>query len=274
MDPFHTEGTGSFPAILYGIFNDWAPQVPLMIASALLLILFPILSTSKRRPLILLAVLFLPVGGLYAFCKLFNITHFITSRYFINFFPIFLISIYLSIDSVEIKFEKLKRFLRLKMLFLILFVVCNLIMLPFYYRSEKQNFKGLVTYLESNLRQGDKIFLGGVANMPGILHYFGAYPEGRHHQVPYTKISEKEIEFKKSFIFRDRVYTIYSSTHCCSGYVADGSRLWIVVGEKNARRLEKSSPYVLKGYFDGSFLNYVKFPFDASLYLFLCDPKS
>jgi hypothetical protein len=274
MDPFHTEGTGSFAVILYRIFNDWVPQVPLMITSAVLLILFPVVAKSKRRPLILLAVLFLPVGGLYTFCKLFNITHFITSRYFINFFPLFLISIYLSIDSVEIKFEKIRRLVRLKTLFVILFVACNLIMLPLYYRSEKQNFKGLVAYLESNLQQGDKIFVGGVGNMPGILHYFGAYPEGRHHRVPYTKFSEKEIEFKKPFISRSRVHTLYASTHCCSRYVADGSRLWIVVGEKNARRLKKSSPYALKGYFDGSFLNYIKFPFDASLYLFLWNPKS
>ena len=274
MDPFHTEGTGSFPAILYGIFNDWGPQVPLMIASIVLLILFPVLSTSKRRSLILLAVLFLPVGGLYAFCKLFNISHFISSRYFITFLPIFLIIIFLSIDNIEIKFEKIRRYMRLKLLFVMLFIASNLILLPLYYRSEKQNFKGLVAYLESNLQQGDKIFLGGVGYMTGILHYFGAYPESRHYRVPYTKISEKEIEFKKPFISRSRVYTIYSSTHCCSRYVADGSRLWIVVGEENARRLKKSSPYVLKGYFDGSFLNYVKFPSDASMYLFLWNPKS
>jgi hypothetical protein len=274
MDPIHTEGTGSFPVILYRMFNDWAPQVPLMIASAVLLILFPVLATSKRKSLILLAVLFLPVGGLYVFCKLFNITHFISSRYFITFFPIFLIILYLSIDSIEIKFEKIKGLVRLKMFFVVLFVACNLILLPLYYRSEKQNYKGLVAYLESNLQQGDKIFVGGVGNMPGILHYFGAYPEGRHHRIPYTKFSEREIEFKKPFISRDRVYTLYASTHCCSRYVADGSRLWIVVGEKNARRLKKSSPYALKGYFDGSFLNYVKFPSDASMYLFLWNPKS
>jgi hypothetical protein len=113
-----------------------------------------------------------------------------------------------------------------------------------------------------------------VGYIPGILHYFGPYLEGRHYQIPYATISEKEIEFKKSFIYRDRVYTIYSSTHCCSRYVADGNRLWIVVGEENARRLKKYSPYVLKGFFDGSFLNFVKFPSDASMYLFLYDPKS
>jgi hypothetical protein len=164
--------------------------------------------------------------------------------------------------------------MRLKLVFIILFVASNLIMLPLYYRSEKQNFKGLVTYLESNLQQGDKILVGGVGYIPGILHYFGVYPEGRHYQIPYTKISEEEIEFKKSFISRDRVVTIYSSNHCCSRYVADGSRLWIVVGEENARKLKKCSPYTLKGYFDGSYLNYVKFPSDASMYLFLWNPSS
>jgi len=30
----------------------------------------------------------------------------------------------------------------------------------------------------------------------------------------------------------------------------------------------------LKGYFDGSFLNLNRFPTDASMYLFLWDPKS
>jgi uncharacterized membrane protein len=274
MDPFHTEGTGSFAVILYRIFNDWVPQVPLMIISIVLLILFPLLSKSKRKALILLAILFLPVGGLYAFCKLFNITHFITSRYFITFLPVFLIIIYLSIDSTEIKFEKIDRYVRLKLLFVILFIACNLIMLPLFYRCEKQNFKALVAYLESNLQQGDNIFVGGVGYIPGILHYFGVYPEGRHYRIPYTKISEKEIEFKKPFISRDNVYTIYSSNHCCSRYVADGSRLWILVAGDNARRLKKSSPYVLKGFFDGSFLNYVKFPSDASMYLFLWNPNS
>jgi hypothetical protein len=33
-------------------------------------------------------------------------------------------------------------------------------------------------------------------------------------------------------------------------------------------------PVTWKGYFDGSFLNFTKFPADASMYLFLLDPKS
>ena len=274
MDPLHTEGTGSFPTILYRIFNDWVPHVPLMIAATVLLILFPILSKSKRRALILVAVLFLPLGGVYAFCKLSNIAHFISSRYFVTFLPIFFIIIYSSIDSIESKFEKMKKYMRLKLLFVILFIASNVIMLPLYYRSEKQNFKGLATYLKSNLQQGDKIFVGGVGYIQGLLHYFGPSPEGRHYQVPYTKISEKEIEYKKSFIYGDRAFTLYSSTHCCSRYVADGSRLWIIVGEENAKRLRRYSPFTFKGYFDGSFLNFDKFPHDASIYLFLYDPKT
>ena len=39
-------------------------------------------------------------------------------------------------------------------------------------------------------------------------------------------------------------------------------------------RLENDSPCILKGYFDGSFLNFSSFPVDASMYLFLWDPKS
>ncbi len=59
-----------------------------------------------------------------------------------------------------------------------------------------------------------------------------------------------------------------------SEYVADGTRLWIVVGNWTAKRIKETSPSVLKGYFDGSFLNFNRFPVDASLYLFLWDPKS
>jgi hypothetical protein len=36
----------------------------------------------------------------------------------------------------------------------------------------------------------------------------------------------------------------------------------------------RESPAVLKGFFDGSFANFDRFPRDASIYLFLWDPKS
>ena len=113
-----------------------------------------------------------------------------------------------------------------------------------------------------------------MAYTPGILHYFGVYPEKRHYEIPYYKVSENEIEFRKSFVFQNRNYTVYYSSTCCNRYIADGSRLWIVAGEKNAKKIKGNSPCVLKGYFDGSFLNFNKFPTDASLYLFLWDPKS
>jgi hypothetical protein len=35
----------------------------------------------------------------------------------------------------------------------------------------------------------------------------------------------------------------------------------------------RDSPAVLKGFFDGSFVNFDRFPRDASIYLFLWDPK-
>jgi hypothetical protein len=50
--------------------------------------------------------------------------------------------------------------------------------------------------------------------------------------------------------------------------------LWIIVGKGSAKEFKKNSPCVLKGYFDGSFLNLSKFPEDASIYLFLWDPLS
>jgi hypothetical protein len=56
--------------------------------------------------------------------------------------------------------------------------------------------------------------------------------------------------------------------------VADGSRLWIVAGKKQAKKIKGNSPAVLKGFYDGSFRNFNKFPDDGSMYLFLWDPKS
>jgi hypothetical protein len=38
--------------------------------------------------------------------------------------------------------------------------------------------------------------------------------------------------------------------------------------------MKGTTPAVLKGYFDGSFLNHDRFPADGSLYLFLWDPRS
>jgi hypothetical protein len=50
--------------------------------------------------------------------------------------------------------------------------------------------------------------------------------------------------------------------------------LWIVSDKKNAKRFKEEVPCVFKGYFDGSFLNFNRFPTDVSMYLFLWDPNS
>jgi hypothetical protein len=274
MDPFHTENPGPLWEIMHGIFHDWLPHVPLMVISMILLILFPFFSKNKRNALVLLAVFVFPVAGLYLFCKLLNVTHFITSRYFVNFLPLLLITIYLSLNAIEGRFYRIRKFIRLELFFLILFIASNLVILPLYYRSEKQDFRGLVSFLKNHLKEGDKIFVETAGYIPGILHYFGIHPEGRHHTVPFWKGPEIEIEYRKTFIYQNKMFTIYYSKKCCTQYVADGNRLWIVVGKWTAKKIRETSPCVLKGYFDGSYLNFSRFPTDASTYLFLWDLKS
>ena len=273
-DPLQDKFPVSFFSIIYGILHDWVPHAPLLVTSVILLIVLPLFHRHRENAFLLITIFFLPIGSLYAFCKLFNITHFITSRYFINFLPIFFLIIYLALDSIEIKFEKLKRLVRLKLLFVILFVASNLIILPFYYRSEKQDFKGLVAYLKLNLQEGDKIFCGGVGHMPAMLHYFGTYPKQRIYGLSFWKVPGGEIQFSHPFTYRNKLFTIYHSKNCCNQYTADGNRLWIVVEKENAKKLRQNPSLLFKGYFDGSFLNFNKFPHDASLYLFLWDPKS
>jgi hypothetical protein len=164
--------------------------------------------------------------------------------------------------------------MHLKALFVILFVASNLVILPLYYRSEKQDFKGLVTYLKVHLQKGDNIFAWNKGYIPGILNYFGVYPEDRHYFIPFRKVSEDDIELIKSFVYLNRVFTIYVSKYCCAQYVADGNRIWIVVEKSKAKKMKENRHFIFKGYFDGSFLNFDKFPEDASMYLFLFDPKS
>lgn len=274
VHPFHVEGTGSFLAILYRIFADWTPHAPLMISSILVLLLFPLFSKTRKDAFILLSIFILPVVGFFLFCKVFHITHFISSKYFVNFLPLFLITLYLSLHSVQIKLERLSGFIHLKLLFVVLFIASNLLMLPLYYRSEKQDFRGLVNYLKTHLREGDKIFDAEMGYMPGILHYFGAHPEGRHQSVPFLRQKGGGIEFRKAFAYKDKIFTIHHSKTCCAQYVADGGRLWILAEKANARRLQKDTAFILKSYFDGSFLNFNRFPYDASIYLFLHDPRS
>ncbi len=273
-DPLQDKFPVSFLSIIYGILHDWVPHAPLLVATVILLIVLPFFHKPKENAFLLMTILVLPIGSLYVFCRLFNITHFITSRYFISFLPVFFVIIYLALDSIEIKFEKLKRLVRLKLLFVILFVASNLIMLPFYYRSEKQDVKGLVTYLKSNLHEGDKIFCSNIGHMLPILHYFGTYPKRRVYVLSFRKVPGGEIQFSHPFEYRNKIFRIYHSKICCNQFIEDGNRLWIVVEKANAKKLSQNTSLLLKGYFDGSFLNFNKFPSDASIYLFLYDPKS
>jgi hypothetical protein len=264
----------SFWGILYGVFQDWMPYAPLIVTSIVLFIFFPFFSKNRRNALVLLSVFILPIAGLYLYCRFLNITHFVTSRYFISFLPLFFITIYLSLDSIEARSETLKKYLRLKILFLILVIVSNLVILPLYYRSEKQDYRGLVSYLKGHLQEGDKVIVGNELYISVMLHYFGVYPEGRHSIIPAWKVSENEFEHRMPLIYKGVKFTIlYSKSHWFK-YLADGSRLWIVADKTNAKTILEKMPCPLKGYFDGSFLNMSRFPTDASLYLFLWDPKS
>ncbi len=275
MDPLTVQDIGSLGAIMYGILTDWMPNTLLIALSLFLLVLLILFLKNRGNALILLAVLILPAGGLYLYCILLNVTQFITSRYFINFLPLFLITLYLSLNAIELKFKRLQRFLRPGLLFLILFVASNLIILPLYYRAEKQDFRGLVNYLNSRLQDGDKIIVGTFTYIPGILHYFRVDPGNRHYIIPWSwKVPGKEFEFKVSLVSEGRNFTLYHSNVPYPQYVADGSRVWIVVGKETAKEVRKTFPFVLKGYFDGSFSNFRRFPSDASMYLFLWDPKS
>jgi hypothetical protein len=193
----------------------------------------------------------------------------------INFLPLFFISLYLSLDSLQAKFQKVNKISRFQLLFLLLFIASNLTILPLYYRAEKQDFRGLVSYLESHLRDGDKIYVKSIAYIPGILHYFRIYPESRHYNFPvWLDHSQKEIVAKVSIAGPDKKFTIHFSTSCCAQYLADGNRLWIVVGKPAVKEIKEKTPSILKGFFDGSFSCFRRFPSDASMYLFLWDPKS
>jgi hypothetical protein len=275
LDPMSSQATGSFGNILYGIFNDWAPHAPLTIISLMLFMLFPFVSKNIKNVLILLTVCFAPIGGIYLFCHLFSIKHFFNSRYFINLLPCFLITIYLSLDSVEMRFKQLKRFFSLKHIFVVLFVVSNVIIFPLYYRSEKQDFRHLVAFLGDHLHDKDKIFVRSFAYIPGILHYFSLNPKSRHYHIPYRwDSSGKALEFRIPLISQNKAFTIYYSNTCCAQYITGESRLWIIVGKEAAQEIKKSSACVFKGYFDGSVSSFRIFPSDASMYLFLCDNQS
>ena len=180
--------------ILYGLFHDWTPYPPLMLISTILLILFPFVTQERRNAILLLSIFFLPIIGLYLFCRWFDVAHFVTSGYLVSFLPFLLISLCLSLASIQEKFGRLARRLRVKILFLIRFLASNLVLLPLYYRGEKEDFRGMVNYLKSHLKDGDKIFDLSLDYMPGILPYFGVPPGDRHYIIPFRKPSDGEIE--------------------------------------------------------------------------------
>ncbi len=276
MDPLTNQDIGSLWSLALAVFNDWAPFLPLLIFSAILLVLFLLFAKNRRNALILLAVLILPVPGLHFYCRVMGVTQFISSRYFVCFMPLFFIALYLSLDAIATRFDRLKRLIRPHLLFLILFICSNVVMLPLYYQGEKQDFRGLANFLNGQLRDGDKVIVGTFTYIPGILHYFGVEPRGRHYEIPFSWIKPgKEFEFNVSLKSEKKSLNIYHSNIPYARYVADGSRLWIVVGKgPTAEEVQKIPSCVLKGYFDGSVALFRRFPSDASMYLFLWDPRS
>jgi hypothetical protein len=148
------------------------------------------------------------------------------------------------------------------------------VILPLYYRSEKQDYRGVVTYLKSQLQNGDKIIVGNALYISVMLHYFGVHPEGRHQVIPVWKVSDQEFEHRVPLAYQNIKFTITYSKSYWFKYLTNGNRLWIVADKKNAKLIKGKIPCALKGYFDGSFLNFNRFPTDASIYLFLWDPKS
>jgi mannosyltransferase len=276
MDPLTLQDMGSFSAILERIFNDWAPHLPLTVTSAALLVLFPFFSRNKKNAFILSAIFILPILGLYLYSKLLNVSQFITSRYFISFLPLFLITLFLSLQAIEVRLSRSRRLIRATPLFLILFIASNLLFLPLYYQSQKQDFRGLVTYLNGQLQDGDNVIVKTFTYIPGILHYFRVDPADRHYEIPFSwKEPGKLFEFKTSLVSKSRSFALYHSNLPYSKYVEDGKRLWIVVGKgSDADAIKKNPSFVLKGYFDGSVAMFRQFPSDASMYLFLWDPRS
>ena len=163
-----------------------------------------------------------------------------------------------------------------KHLFVILLSASNLVILPLYYRSEKQDFRGLANYLIGQIRdgerekEGDTIMIGSLAYFPGMLHYFGVYPEGRHYTLYSSRqVSEKEIEYRFFLSSQNSKFVISHSKTFWIQYALGGNRLSMVVDEMTGEKIKKNTPSVLKGYFDGSVSNFERFPIDASLYLFL-----
>ncbi len=131
-----------------------------------------------------------------------------------------------------------------------------------------------MNHLKNQLREGDKIVVGNPAYIPVLLHYFQIYPKDRHYVVPAWKVSENEYEHRINLVYQNTRFTILSSKSNWFKYLTDGSRLWLVADKENAILVKQRLDCSLRGYFDGSFSNMIRFGTDISLYLFLCDPNS
>jgi hypothetical protein len=241
----------------------------------MLLILFPVLSRCRRNALLLLAVFVSPMGGIYLFCKAIDFSHFVTSRYFINFLPLFLITLFLSVETLEGEFGIYLKSFRLKFLFAILLIASNLVMLPVYYRSEKQDFRSLANYLTGHIQTGDMVIVSPKLYIHGLLYYFGIDPsENREYLLSHRKVSEDETESSISLFCKDKRFTISHSKTYWNRYISKGERVWFVVDKNTANEIKTIYPLSLKGYFDGSILCLVRFPTDVSMYLLLFDPST
>jgi hypothetical protein len=229
--------------IIYGIFHDWMPFPPLMILSALFFVFSLFTAGTKRNSLLFLTILFLPLVSLYIFCKWINIQHHFASRYFICFLPLFLIALYLSIQGIECNIRRYLKTVNLTGLFLFLLIASNLALLPLYYRSEKQDYRRLATFLKLHLQEGDKI-IDADGRLVGLLYYLGVPVQGRFYFLDYRKFTQEETEFRKSFVYQNRVFTIYYSKTCCSQYLGDGKRLWILAERESAEWLKENTPSV------------------------------
>ncbi len=275
MDPLRLESPGSLGYILYGALHDWVSHAPLMIASILLLFLFPILSKSRKNAFILLGTIVLPIVGVYIFCKLSDFSHFVTSRYFINSLPLFFITLFFSLEVLERRLQKWRGPFRMKLLFTILVIASNLVILPIYYRSEKQDFRGLVNYLTGHIRAEDKVIVSPRLYIRGLLYYFGIDPsESRDYLLSQRMVSEDETEYSISLFCKGNRFTLSHSKTYWNRYIGEGNRVWLVVDKKTAKEIRKVYPFAVKGYFDGSVLNLVRFPTDVSMYLLLWDPEA
>jgi len=131
-----------------------------------------------------------------------------------------------------------------------------------------------VNYLNNHLRNGDKVLVKTLTYVPGMLHYFRVYPQKRSYEIPFEwKIPGKEFEYRVSLVSRAELlrYIIPISRTLNMSQMETGSGShWKRGGEGDERQYF----FVLKGVFDGSFANFRRFPDDASMYLFLWDPKS